>query len=48
VRAGTNISLIGVGGAVLVVGMIMGGEDGKTVATAGGIIALVGLYRYLQ
>jgi hypothetical protein len=48
VRAGTNVALMGVGGAVLVAGMIMGGEDGKVVATAGGVIAVVGLYRYLQ
>jgi hypothetical protein len=47
-RVSTNVAMMGVGGAVLIVGLIMGGEDGATLATAGSVVGLVGLYRYLH
>lgn len=48
VRAGPNIAMMAVGGAALVVGLIIGGDGGLIIATTGGVIGLVGLYRYLK
>ena len=47
-RAGTNIAMMAVGGAALVVGTIMGGDSGIIIATTGGVIGLVGLFRWLR
>ena len=48
VRAGPNIAMMAVGGAALVVGLIIGGDGGMVIAATGGVIGLVGLYRYLR
>lgn len=46
--AGQNVALMGVGGAALIVGLIVGGGAGTAIAVGGGIVGLYGLYRYLQ
>ncbi|HSW30234.1 MAG TPA: hypothetical protein VLH75_12185 [Longimicrobiales bacterium] len=48
VRAGPNIAMMAVGGAAMVVGLIIGGDGGLVIATGGGLVALVGLWRYLR
>ena len=48
VNPGTNIAMMGAGGAGLVVGLLMGGDNGMIIATTGGVVGLVGLYRYLR
>jgi hypothetical protein len=48
VRAGPNIAMMAVGGAALVVGLVIGGDGGYIMAAAGGVIGLIGLYRYLR
>ena len=45
---GSNVALMGVGGAALVVGLMIGGDGGTIVAITGGVVGLVGLYRFLQ
>jgi hypothetical protein len=40
--------MMGVGGAALVLGLVVGGDGGFVVASAGGLVALVGMYRYLR
>jgi hypothetical protein len=46
--AGTNVALIGVGAAALVLGLVIGGDAGAAVAIGGGVLGLVGLYRYIR
>ncbi len=48
VHAGQNIAMMAVGGAGLVIGLAIGGDGGLIMATTGGVVALVGLYRYLR
>ena len=48
VHAGPNIAMMAVGGAAVVVGLIVGGDGGLIIATTGGVVALVGLWRYLR
>ena len=48
VHAGPNIAMMAVGGAALVVGLIVGGDGGLIIATTGGVVGLVGLWRYLR
>lgn len=43
-----NTSWMIVGGAMLLVGVVIGGDAGTIVALTGGTIGLVGLFRYLQ
>jgi hypothetical protein len=40
--------MMAVGGAALVVGLVIGGDGGLIIATTGGVIGLIGLYRYLR
>jgi len=40
--------MIGVGAATVGLGLMIGGEGGTIVAISGGVIGLVGLYRYLR
>lgn len=47
-RQGPNVALMTVGGAGLIVGLIIGGDVGLAIATTGGVLGLVGLYRYLR
>jgi len=44
----TNVAIIGVGAATVGLGLMIGGEGGTIVAISGGVIGLVGLYRYLR
>ena len=44
----TNVAMMIVGGAALVVGSVIHGDTGTIVMVGGGVIGLVGLYRYLR
>ena len=44
----TNVATMGVGAAAVGLGLIMGGDGGTVVALTGGVVGLVGLYRYLR
>jgi hypothetical protein len=46
--AGTNVALMVVGGAALIVGAIIGGTAGILIAVAGAAIGLYGLYYFIQ
>lgn len=48
VGAGSNLALMGVGAAGVVVGLLVGGDGGTIIALTSGVIGLVGLYRYLR
>lgn len=43
-----NVAMMIVGGAALVVGSVIGGDAGTIMMVGGGVIGLVGLYRYLR
>jgi len=43
-----NVAMMGVGAAAVGLGLIIGGEGGTIVAVTGGVVGLVGLYRYLR
>ncbi len=43
-----NVALMGVGGAGLLVGAIIGGDAGTVIMIAGGGVGLLGLWRYLS
>lgn len=40
--------MMGVGAAAVGLGLIIGGQGGTIVSLTGGVIGLVGLYRYLR
>jgi len=44
----TNVALMIVGGAALVVGSVIHGDTGTIVMVGGGVIGLIGLFRYLR
>jgi len=44
----TDVAWMGVGAAALVIGLLIGGDAGSVVAITGGVIGLVGLFRYLN
>ena len=46
--AGSNLALMGVGAAGVVVGLLIGGNGGDAIAIGGGVLGLLGLYRYLR
>jgi hypothetical protein len=48
VGAGSDVALMGAGAAAVVVGLLIGGAGGTLVALGGGVIGLVGLYRFLR
>jgi hypothetical protein len=48
VHAGTDVAMMAVGGAGLVVGLLIGGDSGVLIASTGGVIGLIGLFRYLR
>jgi len=48
VRAGSNVAMMGVGLAGIVVGSIVGGDGGTIIALGGAVIGLIGLFRYLR
>ena len=43
-----NVALMIVGGAGLLVGAVIGGDEGTIIMIAGGSVGLLGLYRYLR
>ena len=43
-----DVAMMGVGGAAVGLGLIIGGGGGSAIAVTGGVIGLVGLYRYLR
>ncbi|MBK6487276.1 MAG: hypothetical protein IPF98_10495 [Gemmatimonadetes bacterium] len=45
---GRNPALMIVGGTALVVGAVIGGQPGTIVMVGGGVVGLLGLWRYLQ
>lgn len=47
-RESQNVAMMIVGGAALVVGSVIGGDAGTLMMVGGGVVGLVGLYRYLQ
>lgn len=48
VRAGSNAAMMAVGGAGLLVGLLIGGDTGILIASGGAAVGLVGLFRYLR
>src|SRR5262245_52568448 len=47
-HAGSDVALMGAGAAALIVGLVIGGDAGTIVALGGGLMGIVGLYRYLR
>jgi hypothetical protein len=45
---GTNVALMAVGTTAVAVGLLLGGEAGTIVAVTGGVIGLVGLFRFVR
>jgi hypothetical protein len=43
-----NVAMMGVGAGAVGLGLIIGGGGGTAIAVTGGVIGLVGLYRYLR
>jgi hypothetical protein len=48
VRAGQSVALMAVGGAALVLGLIIGDSAGTVLAVGGAIIGLLGLYQFVR
>jgi len=48
VGAGSNVAMMAVGAAGIVVGSMIGGPGGTMIAIGGGVIGLIGLFRYLR
>lgn len=48
VGVGPNLALMGTGAAGVVIGLLVGGNGGAAIAVGGGILGLVGFYRYLR
>ena len=48
VGVGSNLALMGTGAAGVVIGLLVGGNGGAAIAVGGGILGLVGFYRYLR
>ena len=47
-HVGSNVAMMIVGGAVLIIGAVVGGTAGTLIMVGGGVIGILGLYRYLQ
>jgi hypothetical protein len=47
-HVGRNVAMMIVGGAALVIGAVIGDTPGTIFMVGGGVIGLVGLFRYLQ
>jgi hypothetical protein len=43
-----NMAMMIVGGAVMVAGAVIGGDAGTIVMIGGGVVGIIGLWRYLQ
>lgn len=48
VGVGSNVALMGVGAAGVVIGLLVGGDGGAAISIGGGALGLYGLYRYLR
>ena len=48
VNAGQDVAMMGVGAAAIAVGLIVGGKGGSIIALSGGVVGLVGLFRYMR
>jgi hypothetical protein len=48
VGAGSNVALMGVGAAAIVIGILVGGDGGAMISIGGGVLGLYGLFRYLR
>lgn len=48
VGAGSNVALMGVGAAGVVIGLMVGGDGGAMISIGGGVLGLYGLFRYLR
>jgi hypothetical protein len=48
VGAGSNVALMGVGAAAIVIGLLVGGDGGAMISIGGGVLGLYGLFRYLR
>lgn len=46
--AGPNVAMMGVGVAGVVIGSMVGGDGGAAIAIGGGVLGLIGLFRYLR
>jgi len=46
-RTSTDVALMIVGGAALIIGSVIGDDAGAMMMVGGGVLGLVGLYRYL-
>ena len=46
--AGSNVALMGVGAAAIIVGSMVGGDGGTMISIGGGVIGLIGLFRWLR
>jgi len=47
-RSGPDVALMVVGGAALVVGSLIGDDAGTLMMVGGGVLGLLGLYRYVR
>ncbi len=47
-RQSENVAMMIVGGAGLVIGSLIDGDTGTIVMVAGGVVGLIGLFRYLR
>ena len=47
-HVGSNVAMMGTGAAAVVVGLLIGGDGGTIISLSGGVIGLVGLYRFLR
>jgi hypothetical protein len=48
VHVGANLALVGVGAAALVTGLVLDNDAGTILAIGGGVVALIGFYRWLR
>jgi hypothetical protein len=48
VGMGPNLALMGVGAAGVVIGLLVGGDGGAALAIGGGVLGLIGFYRFLR
>jgi len=48
VHVGANLALMAVGGAALVTGLVIDNDAGTILAVGGGVVFLVGFYRWLR
>lgn len=47
-RESRSVALMIVGGAILVIGAVVGGQAGTIIMIGGGVVGIVGLIRFLQ